>query len=107
MRSGELSDEIVRLIAYYEQLLNQPQRAFSIDEARAFIGEYRMAHCLIATLSHWYSWKQREWRDVVMSMDGNEELLALASSAQLRLALYSYVNEQYHGFLAADRGAKP
>lgn len=103
LHSGELADEIIRLVAYYEQLLHQPQRVFSIDEARAFIGEYRMAHCLIATLSHWYIWKQREWRDVVMSMNSNEELLALASSAQLRLVLYSYVNEQYHGFLAAEQ----
>lgn len=103
LRSGELSDEITRLVDYYECLLDQPQRAFSLDEARACIGEYRMAHCLIATLSRWYSWKQREWREVVVRMNGNEDLLTLSSSVQLRLALYSYVNEHHHGFLASQQ----
>ncbi|GER87060.1 hypothetical protein KDW_12220 [Dictyobacter vulcani] len=103
LRAGELHDEISRLIAYHERLLGQPQRAFAMDEARAYVGEYRMANCLLATLSHWYNWRQREWNTVVSELGGNEELLQLASSTQLRLALYSYVNELHHGFLRAQQ----
>lgn len=103
LRANELQDEITRLIAYYERLLAQPQRAFSMDEARTFIGDYRMAHCLMATVSHWYSWRQREWQDAVQELGGNADLLALTSAVQLRLTLYNYVNEHYHGFLLASQ----
>src|SRR5215813_4151366 len=69
LRPGELRDEIGRLIAYHERLLGQPQRNFSSDEARACIGDYRLANCLIATLSNWYSWRTREWTDVLPLLD--------------------------------------
>ncbi|GCE17846.1 DUF790 family protein [Dictyobacter kobayashii] len=106
LRAGELQEEIARLIAYHERLLGQPQRSFVADEARALIGEYRLAHCLIATLSHWYNWRQREWGGIVAQMGGNEALQAVGSSVQLRLALYTYVNEHYHGFLSAQQRAE-
>ncbi|GCF06609.1 DUF790 family protein [Dictyobacter arantiisoli] len=106
LSSGELDEEINLLIGYYESLLDQPQRNFSMDAARALVGEYRMTHCLVATLSHWYSWRQRSWADVVMKLGGNEELLALAAAPQLRLLLYSYVNEHYQGFLTQSQRAE-
>lgn len=102
LRPSELHNEIARLIAYYEQVLGQPKRQFSYDEAQTYIGEYRLAHCLIATLSNWYTWQQRSWSEVVQEMKGSAELQALSSSAQLRLALYSYVNARYQGFLDAQ-----
>ena len=46
LRSGELRKEIERLVSYHEQLLDHPQRDFSIEDARAIIGDYRLAHCL-------------------------------------------------------------
>jgi predicted nuclease of restriction endonuclease-like RecB superfamily len=102
IRPGELHHEIAQLIAYHEHLLRRPQRLFSLDDARASIGDYRLAHCLIATLSHWYLWRQRAWSEVLQEIpydqDGSE-LLTLTSPIQLRLALYDYVNEHYHGFL--------
>ena len=55
LRPGELRTEIERLVDYHERLLNRPQRQFSYDDARACIGDYRLAHCLIAALSHWYN----------------------------------------------------
>lgn len=103
LRAGELEDEIERLIAYHERLLGMPQRQFSSDDARACIGEYRLAQCLIATLSHWYSWRQREWTEVVSTLDVSPELSALTSAVQLRLALYTYVNERYQGFLGGQK----
>jgi len=103
LRSGEMQNEISRLIAYHEQLLNQPQRAFSSDDARACVGEYRLAHCLIATLSHWYVWRSRDWSDVVRERSENADLLALGSPVPLRLELFRYVNEQYHGYLPQDK----
>ncbi|GHO87199.1 DUF790 family protein [Dictyobacter formicarum] len=106
LRGGECQDEIARLIAYYERLLGQPQRSFAQDEARAIVGEYRLAYCLMATLSHWYNWRSREWSETVARMGGNEELLALGSSTQLRLALYTYINEHYHGFLRVAQRAQ-
>lgn len=103
LRPGELHSEIARLIAYHEQMLGQPQRLFSSDEAQTCIGEYRLANCLIATLSNWYAWKQRSWSEVVQEMGVSAELLAFSSSVQLRLALYSYVNAHYQGFLGAQQ----
>lgn len=102
LHSGELHTEIARLIAYYEKLSGEPQRSFSFDDARACIGDYRMANCLIATLSNWYSWQPREWTPVVEAMGATAELLALASPGQLRLALYTYINEHFHGFLSVQ-----
>ena len=99
LQIGELTHEIAQLIVYYERLLGQPQRLFSLDDARAYIGDYRLAHCLLATLSHWYIWQQREWTEAVQAVSEQSDLAELASPIQLRLALYNYVNEYYHGFL--------
>jgi predicted nuclease of restriction endonuclease-like RecB superfamily len=105
LRPGEMQQEIAQLIAYHESLLRRPQRLFSLDDARACIGDYRLAHCLIATLSYWYSWRQRSWFEVLEetpSMGESQELVALSSPVQLRLVLYDYVNEHYQGFLDAQ-----
>ncbi|MBV9231519.1 MAG: DUF790 family protein [Chloroflexi bacterium] len=99
LRPGELHREIEQLITYHESLLGQPQRQFSLDEARSCIGDYRLAHCLIAALSNWYSWRQREWMSALQEISGSPDLGDLTSPVQLRLALYSYVNERYQGFL--------
>jgi len=102
LQVGELTYEIAQLIIHYERLLGQPQRLFSLDDARAYVGEYRLAHCLIATLSHWYTWRQYEWTDVVQTLSKQPDLEQVMNSpVQLRLALYSYVNEHYAGFLDA------
>lgn len=99
LRPGELQAEIEHLIAYHEELLGQPQRNFSLDDARSYIGDYRLAHCLIATLSHWYSWRQREWAGVLQTLTGSPDLADITSSVQLRQALYNYVNQNHRGFL--------
>ncbi len=105
LQVGELSHELAQLIVYYERLLGQPQRLFSLDDARAYIGDYRLAHCLIATLSHWYTWQQREWTEMIQALSPQTDLAEIASPIQLRLALYNYVNEHHHGFLdASTRG---
>ncbi len=103
LRPGELHTEIDRLVAYHEQLLGQPQRHFSIDDARACIGDYRLAHCLVTTLSAWYSWRQPAWQVAVQRL-GSETLArfeeaGITSPLHLRLALFNYVNEHYSGFL--------
>ena len=103
LRSDEMHAEIARLIDYHEQLLGQPQRQFSIDDARACVGDYRMAHCLIAALSHWYNWRTPDWAQRV----GNSALqeAGITSPIHLRLALYDFVNERYGGFLSARERA--
>jgi len=103
LRPGELHTEIDRLVAYHEQLLGQSQRHFSIDDARACIGDYRLAHCLVTTLSAWYSWRQPAWQGALQRL-GSETLArfeeaGIASPLHLRLALFNYVNEHYNGFL--------
>lgn len=105
LRRDELQNEIARLIAYHEALLRQPQRQFSPDDARACVGDYRLAHCLLATLSHWYVWRQHEWTEV-LTQRGIASFDDLSSSIQLRLALYNYVNEHYQGFLDTQRRAE-
>ncbi len=102
LRPGEVHAEIGRLIAYHEQMLGQPRRLFVMDEARAAVADYRLAHCLICVLSAWYSWRQCPWLEGM----GQEARKCLAeagitSPVQLRLALFSYVNECYAGFLDA------
>jgi predicted nuclease of restriction endonuclease-like RecB superfamily len=111
LRPGELRREIAGLIAYYEQLLGQPRRAFSPEEARACIGDHRLADCLMSVLGTWYSWNQPDWPLVIARFAAGESaLLALQeagidSPARLRLALFDYVNSRYHGFLASDHRA--
>lgn len=99
LHESELLPEIGRLITYYERLLGQSRRHFVADEARTCIGDYRLANCMIATLSHWYSWQSPDWQLALQRLDASDALAQYESSAQLRQALYSYVNEQYHGFL--------
>ncbi len=104
LRPGESRAEIARLIAFYEQWLGQPQRSFSMDDARACVGEYRLANCLIATLSAWYAWRSPDWSEVVPQ--ASTETMAeagIASPAHLRLALFDYVNAHYAGFLETSR----
>jgi predicted nuclease of restriction endonuclease-like RecB superfamily len=106
LRPGELHAEIERLIAYHERLLDQPQRLFSIDDARACVGDYRLAHCLIATLSHWYTWRVRTWDAVIQQLPMPPALGNIASPIYLRLDLYSYVNMHHQGFLDTDTRAQ-
>jgi predicted nuclease of restriction endonuclease-like RecB superfamily len=108
LRPDELQQEIAQLVAYHESMLAQPHRLFSLDEIRAIIGDYRLANCLAATLSHWYHWQPRAWTEAVQERDPSgmayQRLLAadITSPTALRLALYSYVNERYHGFLSTE-----
>ncbi|MHB8597946.1 MAG: DUF790 family protein [Ktedonobacteraceae bacterium] len=103
LRPGECQSEIERLIAYHERLLGQPQRAFSRDEAHACVGDYRLANCLIATLSAWYSWQQPSWEALMQDYgDASAALLEIeniTAPTHLRLALFSYVNVNNHGFV--------
>jgi predicted nuclease of restriction endonuclease-like RecB superfamily len=105
LRESELQQEIAHLIAYFEQMLGQPRRLFSLDEVRNFIGDYRLAQCLNSTLSYWYTWQNREWAGVLQERAPGATAAHLLQEAgittpsQLRLALYTWVNEQYQGFL--------
>src|SRR5580700_11067046 len=101
LRPGEGRDEIARLIAYYESRLGQPRRQFSMDEARACVADYRLAHCLTSTLSAWYIWQPCAWSDALarFTAEARASLAEIHSPVHLRLALYSYVNEHHHGFL--------
>ena len=103
LRPGECQGELERLIAYHERLLGQPQRAFSRDEARACVGDYRLADCLIATLSAWYNWQQLSWEALVQDYgEASAALLEIeniTAPTHLRLALFSYVNAHNQGFV--------
>ena len=105
LRPGELRSEIERLIAYHEQLIGQSRLRFSMDDARACIGDYRLAHCLICVLSNWYQWRQRSWSDALQQIGSESHLLlekaGITSPVYLRLALFNYVNEHHRGFLDA------
>ncbi len=102
LQGGELQHELARLIAYHEALLGQTRKQFSHDDARACVADYRLAHCLLATLSRWYSWQQRAWPEVIAQI-AHALPPEITSSVQLRLALYDYVNAHYHGFLEAQQ----
>jgi predicted nuclease of restriction endonuclease-like RecB superfamily len=103
LRPGGHQSEIGRLLAYCEDLLGQPQRTFSRDEARARVGDYRLADCLIATLSAWYSWQQPAWEQLMQGYGDTVaallEIDAITSPTHLRLALYSHVNTLGAGFV--------
>ncbi len=98
LRPGELRTEIERLIAYHEQLIGQPRRQFSLDDARAHIGDYRLAHCLVNTLSAWYYWRQANWSKVLEQIEGfldaavrTEALQSFAASYQLSVPDLEYL----------------
>lgn len=103
LRPGELRAEIARLVAYHEQQCGQPRKRFAQDEASACVGDYRLANCLLATLSAWYTWCQPSWTTILQEMSEqtcaalNED--AISSPIHLRLALFDYVNAHYAGFL--------
>lgn len=105
LQPGELANELTSLIAYFEQHLGQPRRSFSVDDARACIGDYRLAHCLISTLSAWYQWQQSSWSEVLERLgdEARVQLIAadITSPVLLRLALFNHVNDLYQGFLSA------
>ena len=106
LRAGELREEIARLVAYHEQRCGQPRKSFAQDEARALGGDYRLAGCLLATLSAWYVWQQPAW-DEAVGVLGEQTRAALdeagvRSPVALRLALFDYVNAQYAGFVDAS-----
>ncbi len=105
LRSDELGTEIARLIAYYEELLEQPRRMFSTDEARAIVGDYRLADCLVATLSRWYLWLLPDWQRMLADLPEAAHLFleedGIMSPVQLRLALFTSVNQEHSGFLSA------
>jgi len=103
LRPGELYAEIASLVAFHEQHIGLRQRQFSVDEARALIADYRLANCLLATLSAWYTWQQPDWKETLLRL-GNDALTRLeeagiTSPIYLRLALYNYINAGYSGFL--------
>lgn len=103
LRPSEYQREIERLIAYCERLLGQPQRVFSRDDARACVGDYRLADCLIATLSAWYSWQQPAWERLMQDYGDTVaallEIDTITSPTHLRLALFSYINAHSQGFV--------
>lgn len=110
LREGDMQMEIGQLISYHERLLDLSQEHFSSDEARACIGDYRLANCLLATMSAWYSWQQRPWGEALHDCDEQAaallEAAGITSSSQLRLALYTSVNQNQQGFLAAESRAE-
>lgn len=106
LRSAELHSEITALVALYESQCASPRKSFPLDEIGSYVGDYRLANCLSATLSNWYTWKSPAWTEV-LTASGEEGCRALAeanitSSVQLRLTLFDYVNVQYAGFLGSE-----
>ena len=105
LRPGAMHKEIAQLIAYHEQHASHraTHKIFSLDDARACVGDYRMAHCLIATLSNWYNWHAPEWHDTLQHIQGDASLqlaeAGITSPVHLRLALFTFVNHHYSGFL--------
>lgn len=112
LRPGTLHNEINRLITYYEQHSSRgaPRRLFSVDDARACIGDYRLAHCFTCVLSAWYTWRSWHWHDVLTSIGGDAPLrleeAGILSPVHLRLALFNVVNENYQGFLGQQQRAE-
>ena len=109
LRPGELSVEIELLIAFHERCCGQPRKDFAQDEAGALVGDYRLANCLLATLSTWYTWRQPSWDEALNDL--SEEARAslaeaeIGSPVSLRLALFDYANAHHTGFL--DEQTRP
>lgn len=105
LRPDEMRAEIAQLIAYHEQRCGQPHKSFVQDEVSACVTDYRLANCLLAALSAWYTWHSPAWATVLqdVSEEARVALLedAISSPVHLRLALFDYVNAHYAGFLDA------
>lgn len=106
LRPGELRAEIARLVAFHEQRCGRARKDFAQDEASALIGDYRLANCLLAVLSAWYSWQQPSWAELLHAVSDETfaalDMAGITSSVQLRLALFDYVNAHYGGFLDTE-----
>jgi len=109
LRPGELSAEIERLIAFHEQHCAQPRKDFAQDEAGALVGDYRLANCLLATLSTWYAWRPPCWDEVLRDLSEETRTglaqASIVSPVSLRLALFDSVNAHHAGFL--DEQTRP
>lgn len=103
LRPGELSAEIERLIAFFERRCGQARKDFAQDEAGALVGDYRLANCLLATLSAWYAWRQPSWDEALSDLSEETRVVlaeaGIGSPVSLRLALFDYVNVRHTGFL--------
>lgn len=106
LQPGELHSEIARLIALHEQQCGQPRKAFSQETARALVGDYRLASCLLTTLGAWYIWQQPAWEEALHDARAETQTAlaeaAITSPVALRLALFDYVHAHHAGFLQAQ-----
>jgi predicted nuclease of restriction endonuclease-like RecB superfamily len=102
LRRGERREAITALIALHEEWLGRERGALPPDRAAELIGDYRLARCLVTTLTEYYAWTAPAWPGPASAAEG-AALAAhdIATPGQLRLALYDMVNARHGGYLAA------
>jgi predicted nuclease of restriction endonuclease-like RecB superfamily len=100
----EMLPRVRRVIEYIESLLGRPRSAFDPDVPARLVGDERLGRCLTAAVLAAYEYRGRTLADVLSPE--RQSALALrrvVSPADLRLALYDYVNERFHGFLPPEQ----
>lgn len=91
------------IIGLFEGFVGQPRSCFPEDRPAELLGDYRLARGLSTCLLEWYEWRSPVWADSA-APDESQALAAagIFSPADLRLALYDYVNQEYGGYVSAD-----
>jgi predicted nuclease of restriction endonuclease-like RecB superfamily len=99
----EMLPRVRQVIEYVESLLGRPRSAFDPDVPARLVGDERLGRCITTAVLAAYEYQGRALSDVLPP--GQQSALALrgiVSPADLRLALYDYVNERFHGFLPPE-----
>jgi predicted nuclease of restriction endonuclease-like RecB superfamily len=100
LRPGEMEAPIGALIGLHDAWIGRPRTSFPDDRPSELIGDYRLARCLVGCLSEWYEWRSPAWPGKADTAEA--QALAergIASSSDLRLALYDHVNASAGGYL--------
>jgi predicted nuclease of restriction endonuclease-like RecB superfamily len=102
LRRGDLAGELAALVALFEELVGRPRECSPDDRPAEIVGDYRLARGLVAVLGDWYAWEPRVWPGSASAEEAAAlDAVHIASSSQLRLALYDAVQREAGGFLPA------
>ncbi len=100
----EMLPRIRKIIAYIESLLGQPRSDFDPAVPARLAGDARLGRCITAAVLAAYEYQGRTLSDALPPE--RQRALALrgiVSPADLRLALYEYVNERFPGFVPPEQ----
>lgn len=100
----EMLPRIRKIIEYIESLLGRPRSDFDPAVPARLAGDERLARCITAAVLAAYEYQGRTLSDALPpERQSSLALRGIVSPADLRLALYDYVNERFQGFVGSEQ----